>query len=66
MIYRAIKDGGYRLLDCAAIYKNEELVGEGIELVLKEEKSEVRRADLFVLTKLWMDRFKDPEQCLRE
>ena len=34
MIYKAIKYGGYRLLDCAAIYKNEELVGEGIEKVL--------------------------------
>ena len=27
VFYDAIKTGGYRLLDCAKMYKNEELVG---------------------------------------
>lgn len=54
---------GYRLLDCAAIYTNEALVGEAISRVISEEK--VKREELFVVTKLWMDSFKDPEAALR-
>ena len=27
LIYEAIVDGGYRFLDCATLYENEELVG---------------------------------------
>lgn len=38
---------GYRLIDTAAIYKNEEGVGEGIR------KSGVPREEIFVTTKLW-------------
>lgn len=38
---------GYRLIDTAAIYKNENGVGEGIR------QSGVAREDIFVTTKLW-------------
>lgn len=38
---------GYRHIDCAAIYQNENEVGEGIR------KSGVRREDIFVTGKLW-------------
>jgi diketogulonate reductase-like aldo/keto reductase len=43
----AIRDG-YRLIDTAAAYFNEEEVGEGIR------RSGVDRAELFVTTKLWI------------
>ncbi|KAG5476423.1 hypothetical protein LSCM1_04128 [Leishmania martiniquensis] len=39
---------GYRLIDTAAAYRNEELVGEGIS------KSGVPRADLFIVVKIAM------------
>lgn len=39
---------GYRLLDTAASYRNEEAVGRAIE------KSGIARAELFVTTKLWV------------
>jgi len=39
---------GYRLIDTAASYGNEEAVGNAIE------KSGVRREDLFITTKLWI------------
>jgi len=39
---------GYRLIDTAAAYENEEAVGATIE------KSEVPREDVFVTTKLWI------------
>ena len=39
---------GYRLIDTAASYANERLVGEGIR------RSGIARAELFVTTKLWI------------
>jgi 2,5-diketo-D-gluconate reductase A len=40
---------GYRLIDTAYIYGNEESVGEGIK------KSGINREELFVTSKLWVD-----------
>ena len=42
-------NAGYRLIDTAAFYKNEEGVGEGIK------RGNVVREDLFVTSKLWID-----------
>ena len=38
---------GYRLIDTASVYKNEELVGHAIE------KSGISRRELFLTTKVW-------------
>lgn len=46
-VYEAIRTG-YRLIDTAAAYGNEEAVGKAIK------RSGVARADLFVTTKLWI------------
>ena len=40
---------GYRLIDTAHIYGNEEAVGEGIKL------SGIKREELFITSKLWVD-----------
>ena len=40
---------GYRLIDTAKIYGNEESVGEGIK------KSGIKREELFITSKLWVD-----------
>lgn len=40
-------DAGYRLIDTASVYKNEENVGRGIM------KCGVPRKDLFIITKVW-------------
>ena len=40
---------GYRLIDTAHIYRNEEAVGEGIK------KSGIDRKELFITSKLWVD-----------
>lgn len=42
-------DSGYRLIDTASYYGNEEGIGEGIK------QSKIDRKDLFIVTKLWND-----------
>ena len=42
---------GFRHLDCAERYRNEEAVGDAIQSAFKAET--LRREDLFVTTKLW-------------
>ena len=42
-------DVGYRLIDTAASYRNEEAVGQAIK------KSDVDRDELFITTKLWVE-----------
>ncbi len=46
---REALDAGYRHVDTAALYKNEEAVGEGLRT------SPVAREDVFVTTKIWND-----------
>ncbi|MCL2567308.1 MAG: aldo/keto reductase [Alphaproteobacteria bacterium] len=53
--YTAVKialETGYRHIDTAAIYKNEEGVGKAIGDFLKENPS-IKRENLFITTKLW-------------
>lgn len=45
-------ESGYRHIDTAQIYANEEFVGEGIGL------SGVPRQDIFLTTKIWIDNFE--------
>ncbi|KIW74138.1 hypothetical protein Z517_12548 [Fonsecaea pedrosoi CBS 271.37] len=49
-VYEAIK-AGYRLLDGACIYENEQECGEGVARAIKE--GIVKREDLFIVSKLW-------------
>lgn len=44
---------GYRHIDTAALYKNEEAVGQGIKQAI--DKGIITRENLFVTTKLWND-----------
>ena len=52
MVQTALETG-YRHIDTAQVYGNEREVGEGIRA------SRVRRDDVFLTTKVWMDRFRD-------
>ena len=51
---------GYRHIDGAFMYKNEEELGQGIK------KSGIDRSELFITTKLWSTYHRNPEACLDE
>ena len=59
VIYRAMTESGYRFLDCATRYANEELVGQAVTRAIAE--GALKREDLFIVTKLWMSDFHNPE-----
>lgn len=56
--YNAIKTG-YRLIDTAAAYMNEEAVGKAIRRAIAD--GIVKREDLFVVSKLWVQDMKNEE-----
>lgn len=55
-VYAAIKDG-YRLIDTANAYLNEEAVGKAVAKAIDEGL--VKREDLFISTKLWPTLYED-------
>ena len=63
LIVKSITEVGYRHIDTAALYNNEETVGEAIK---EANEAGVTREELFVTTKLWRDKYSDPESALRE
>lgn len=60
----AVKDFGYRMVDTAKMYKNEEGVGRALKECFDE--GIVKREDMFITTKLWIDGRSRVEQELRE
>lgn len=61
--YRAVKKAlevGYRHLDCAAYYLNEDEVGDAIRDYIKENPGKLTREDLFICTKVW-NHMHEPE-----
>lgn len=49
-VYKALKCG-YKLLDCASCYANQEQVGEAIVKAIDDKI--ITRKDIFVTSKLW-------------
>lgn len=48
-------ENGYRSIDAALVYGNEEMVGRGIQEGI--EAAGITREDLFITSKLWLDDF---------
>ena len=68
MTYEAIKYG-YRHIDTAAVYKNEDGVSRALERIFNE--TQLKREDIFITTKLWpgglikLDRVRDYKDTLK-
>lgn len=60
-VYWALRDG-YRLIDTARIYGNEEGVGRGIQRAIDE--GICTREEIFVTTKMWTDDFGDGDEAI--
>lgn len=60
--YDAIKTG-YRMIDTAAAYMNEEAVGKGIRRAIADGL--VKREDLFVVSKIWVQDMKNEETAAK-
>ncbi|KAI0948029.1 hypothetical protein AcW1_009643 [Taiwanofungus camphoratus] len=56
----ALKEAGYRHIDCAWMYGNEKEVGEGIR------RSGVPRSEIFITSKLWSTHHRRVEAALDE
>ena len=57
-VYQAIKEG-YRLIDTAASYTNEDAVGAGVKRAIEE--GVCTRKDLFITSKMWVQDMKNYE-----
>jgi diketogulonate reductase-like aldo/keto reductase len=53
-VLRAAVRTGYRLIDTARIYNNESAIGEVLEELI--ESKEIKREELFIITKVWNSR----------
>ena len=60
VVYDAIKTG-YRLLDTAASYGNEEALGKGVKRAIADGL--VKREELFITTKVWVSDMKNEEMA---
>lgn len=62
-IVDAITKVGYRHIDTAYFYENEDIVGEALKEVFSSK--EIKREDLFISTKMWPIQFADPETAIK-
>ena len=53
IVREAILKHGYRAIDGAWLYGNENEVGNGIHQALEQGEGRIKREDLFITTKLW-------------
>ena len=60
-VYDAISSG-YRLIDTAAAYMNEEAVGKAVHKAIDE--GIVTREDLFITTKLWVQDYNNAQKAI--
>lgn len=66
-VAKAVKEAislGYRHIDCASVYGNEDKIGEVLEDVLNSGK--IAREQLWVTSKVWNDKHKDVEQACKK
>lgn len=61
-IVTAVCDAGYRHIDTAMLYGNEEMIGEALQRCYEKG---IKREDLFICTKLWCSEYNDVEAAIK-
>lgn len=62
-VYYAI-ECGYRMFDCASVYKNEKQIGEVFKKAIKN--GIVKREELYITSKVWNDMHYDVNKSLKQ
>nr|QBK88421.1 MAG: aldo/keto reductase family protein [Mimivirus LCMiAC01] len=60
--YKMVKEAlklGYRHIDTAQLYRNEESVGKAINDIINDKSNNIRREDIFITTKIWLSNIKN-------
>ncbi len=57
-------EAGYRHIDTASKYNNEETIGEALQEALKI--TGLKRDQIYVTTKIWFEEYADVETALRQ
>lgn len=63
MIFKAIVECGYRHIDTASRYDNEEIIGNALK---KAFEHGIDRKEMFIVTKAWMTELDDPVAALKK
>ena len=59
----AVREVGYRHIDTAQLYGNEDLVGEAVNELIKE--GAIKREDIVITTKVWVQEYHDVEASVK-
>mmetsp|Transcript_14936 Transcript_14936/g.10442 ORF Transcript_14936/g.10442 Transcript_14936/m.10442 type:complete len:179 (+) Transcript_14936:40-576(+) len=62
LVYEAVVNHGYRHIDTAHFYFNEEQIGEALEECFK---AGIKREELFITTKLWHSQKNNVEEAIK-
>jgi 2,5-diketo-D-gluconate reductase A len=54
---------GYRCIDTASFYKNEEEIGKAVNDFLSKNRGKVSRDQIFIITKVWPDDMVSKDTC---
>lgn len=65
LMKKAILEYGFRLLDCSKVYDTEHEIGLALKEIFSDPKSGVKREDIIVVDKIWIDEMDDIEGALK-
>jgi len=57
---------GYKAVDCAYVYRNEDEIGKVFTEVFSNKSNNIKRKDIFITSKLACTRFHEARQCLED
>ena len=62
-VYGAVK-AGYRMLDCASVYQNEDQIGKVLDKLFSE--GVVKREEMFITSKVWNDQHREVRKACKK